>query len=573
MAAQPTVLIVGAGFAGLSCAKALARAPVRTILLDRNNYHQFSPLLYQVATSAVDSSDIAYPVRAILRKIPNAQFRLGDVEVVDLERRTVRTDRGSISYDFLVLACGSTSTYFGNESIAERSYAMKTLTDSLLLRNHILSRFESADWAVDERARKELLTFAIVGGGPAGVECAGALAELIARVLRRDFKELDTRAAEILLLQSGPALLEPFAPKLREAAKRKLERMGVQVLLNTRVVEVRDGEIQLADGTVRPVGTVIWTAGVEGALIAEGLSEIAGGARHTIKVGPTLQVPGNPEVFVIGDLAAFDAGGGHQLPQLAPVAIQEGLVAAQNINALARNRPLRQFAYRDKGIMATVGRNTAVVQAGPVRMKGRIGWLVWLFLHLVSIAGFRNRMSIMLNWTWNYFLRDRPVRLVIGDSDRRLERLFQLPYLHRALPDLTEADLVAMWSRLRWRQIRPGEVILREEEPATSFFIVTSGEVEIEVASPDGAPHRLARIGPGGFFGEVGCLTGRSDGTIRATTTGELIAFERKGFIELMAHSPVVRTDVEAQMRRLHELKYATRPGPAVTVGQSGGHG
>ena len=573
MAAQPTVLIVGAGFAGLSCAKALARAPVRTILLDRNNYHQFSPLLYQVATSAVDSSDIAYPVRAILRKIPNAQFRLGDVEVVDLERRTVRTDRGSISYDFLVLACGSTSTYFGNESIAERSYAMKTLTDSLLLRNHILSRFESADWAVDERARKELLTFAIVGGGPAGVECAGALAELIARVLRRDFKELDTRAAEILLLQSGPALLEPFAPKLREAAKRKLERMGVQVLLNTRVVEVRDGEIQLADGTVRPVGTVIWTAGVEGALIAEGLSEIAGGARHTIKVGPTLQVPGNPEVFVIGDLAAFDAGGGHQLPQLAPVAIQEGLVAAKNINALVRNRPLRQFAYRDKGIMATVGRNTAVVQAGPVRMKGRIGWLVWLFLHLVSIAGFRNRMSIMLNWTWNYFLRDRPVRLVIGDSDRRLERLFQLPYLHRALPDLTEADLVAMWSRLRWRQIRPGEVILREEEPATSFFIVTSGEVEIEVASPDGAPHRLARIGPGGFFGEVGCLTGRSDGTIRATTTGELIAFERKGFIELMAHSPVVRTDVEAQMRRLHELKYATRPGPAVTVGQSGGHG
>ncbi len=512
-------------------------------------------------------------MRAILRKIPNAQFRLGDVEVVDLERRTVRTDRGSISYDFLVLACGSTSTYFGNESIAERSYAMKTLTDSLLLRNHILSRFESADWAVDERARKELLTFAIVGGGPAGVECAGALAELIARVLRRDFKELDTRAAEILLLQSGPALLEPFAPKLREAAKRKLERMGVQVLLNTRVVEVRDGEIQLADGTVRPVGTVIWTAGVQGALIAEGLSEIAGGARHTIKVGPTLQVPGNPEVFVIGDLAAFDAGGGRQLPQLAPVAIQEGLVAAQNINALARNRPLRQFAYRDKGIMATVGRNTAVVQAGPVRMKGRIGWLVWLFLHLVSIAGFRNRMSIMLNWTWNYFLRDRPVRLVIGDSDRRLERLFQLPYLHRALPDLTEADLVAMWSRLRWRQIRPGEVILREEEPATSFFIVTSGEVEIEVASPDGAPHRLARIGPGGFFGEVGCLTGRSDGTIRATTAGELIAFERKGFIELMAHSPVVRTDVEAQMRRLHELKYATRPGPAVTVGQSGGHG
>jgi len=571
--APPTVVVVGAGFGGLACAHALAKAPVRTIVVDRNNYHQFSPLLYQVATSAVDSSDIAYPVRAILRKIPNAQFRLGDVEVVDLERRNVRTDRGSISYDYLVLACGSTSTYFGNRSIAERSYAMKTLTDSLLLRNHILSRFEAADWVADERARKELLTFAIVGGGPAGVECAGALAELIARVLRHDFKELDTRAAEILLLQSGPALLEPFEPKLRDAAKRKLEHMGVQVLLNTRVTEVRDGEIQLGDGTVRSVGTVIWTAGVEGALIAEGLSEIAGGARHTVKVGPTLQVPGHPEVFVIGDLAAFDAGGGRQLPQLAPVAIQEGLVAAQNINALVRKRPLRQFAYRDKGIMATVGRNTAVVQAGPVRMKGRIGWMVWLFLHLVTIAGFRNRLSIALNWSWNYFLRDRPVRLVIGDSDRRLERLLQLPYLHRALPDLSEADLVGMWSRLHWRQVRPGEMILREEEPATSFYIVTSGEVELEFAGQDGAPGRVARIGPGGFFGEVGCLTGRSDGAVRATTTGELIVFERKGFIELMTHSPVVRKDVEAQMQRLHELKYTIRPAPAGAVGQSGGQG
>ena len=571
MTTPPTVLIVGAGFAGLNCAKALARAPVRTILVDRNNYHQFSPLLYQVATSAVDSADIAYPVRAIVRKIPNAQFRLGDVEVVDLDQKTVRTDRGSIDYDYLVLACGSTSTYFGNQSIAERSYAMKTLTDSLLLRNHILSRFESADWAVDEKMRKELLTFAIVGGGPAGVECAGALAELIARVLRHDFKEMDVRSAEILLLQSGGALLEPFEPRLRDAAKRRLERMGVNVLLNTRVVEVRDGEIELADGTVRPAGTVIWTAGVEGALISEGLSDIASGGRRTIKVAPTLQVPGHPEVFVIGDLASFDAGGGRPLPQLAPVAIQEGRRAAQNIDALVRGKPLSQFAYRDKGIMAAVGRNSAVVQAGPVRMKGRIGWIVWLFLHLVLIAGFRNRLSVMLNWSWNYFLRDRPVRLVIGDSDRRLERLFQLPYLHRALPELSESDLVAMWSRLRWRQVRPGEVVLREEEPSTSFYIVTSGEVEIEITGANGAPQRLARIGPGGFFGEVGCLTGRSDGTIRATAVGELIVFERKGFIELMSRSPVVRRDVEAQMRRLHDLKYAAHPPTPVGVGPSGG--
>ena len=571
MTTTPTVLIVGAGFAGLNCAKALSGARVRTILVDRNNYHQFSPLLYQVATSAVDSADIAYPVRAILRKIPNAQFRLGDVQVIDLDARTARTDRGSIKYDYLVLACGSTSTYFGNQSIAERSYAMKTLNDSLLLRNHILSRFEAADWAVDDRARKELLTFAIVGGGPAGVECAGALAELIARVLRHDFKELDLRSAEILLLQSGGALLEPFEPALRAAAKRRLERMGVKVLLNTRVVEVRDGEIQLADGTVLPVGTVIWTAGVEGAPIAEGLSSIPTGVRRTVKVGPTLQVPGHPEVFVIGDLAAFDAGGGRQLPQLAPVAIQEGRTAAQNIDSLIRGKPPRAFKYRDKGIMATVGRNTAVVQSGPVRMRGRIGWLVWLFLHLVLIAGFRNRLSVLLNWSWNYFLRDRPVRLVIGDSDRRLERLLHLPYLHRALPDLSEADLVTIWGRLQWRQVRSGEVVLHEEEAATSFYIVASGEVEIEFAGQDGRPQRLARIGPGGFFGEVGCLTGRSDGTVSALVPGELIVFERKAFVELMARSPVVRQDVEAQMKRLHELRYATRPPSAVGVGPSGG--
>jgi len=571
VADQPTVVIVGAGFAGLSCAKALKRAPVRTILVDRNNYHQFSPLLYQVATSAIDSADIAHPTRAVLRKIPNAQFRLGDVQVVDLDGRIVRTDRGTIAYDYLVLACGSTSTYFGNQSIAERSYAMKTLTDSLLLRNRILSRFEAADWAQDDRTRKEMLTFAIVGGGPAGVECAGALAELIGRVLRHDFKELDMRSAQILLLQSGPALLEPFEPPLREAARRRLERMGVDVRLNTRVVEVRDGEIQLADGTVLPVGTVIWTAGVEGAVVEEGLSSLPAGARRTLKVGPTLQAPGHPEVFVIGDLAAFDAGGGRQLPQLGPVAIQQGRLAAGNIDAIVRGKKPRPFKYLDKGIMATVGRNTAVVQSGPIRMKGRVGWLVWLFLHLLLIVGFRNRLSVLLNWSWNYFLFDRPVRLVIGDSDRRLERLFQLPYLHRALPDLTEPDLLAIWSHLTWEQVRPGEVILREEEPSTSFYIVTSGEVEIDFVGPYGEPQRVARMGPGGFFGEVGCLTGRSDGTVRASTVGELIKLERKGFVELMSRSSTVRGDVEAQMRRLHDLKYSSRPPVAAAAGPAGG--
>ncbi|HEX6349189.1 MAG TPA: FAD-dependent oxidoreductase [Candidatus Dormibacteraeota bacterium] len=557
-AERPTVVIVGAGFAGLNCAKALRRAPVRTILVDRNNFHQFSPLLYQVATAALDSSDIAHPVRAVLRKVPNAEFRLAEVQRVDLDRRQLRTDKGLLQYDYLVLACGSTTTYFGNQSVAERSFAMKTLDDSLLLRNRILSRFEAADWAADEQTRKELLTFAIVGGGPAGVECAGALAELISRVLRHDFKELDMRSAEIVLLQSGPALLEPFEPNLRDAARRRLERMGVKVMLNTRVAEVRDGEIQLADGTVMPVGTVIWTAGVEGAGIEEGLEGVPAGARHTLKVGPTLQVQGHPEVFVIGDQAAVEGPGGRQLPQLAPVAMQEAECAAGNLKALVEQRPLRAFRYRDKGIMATVGRGAAVVQSGPLRMRGRLGWASWLFLHLVLIVGFRNRLSVLLNWSWNYFLWDRPVRLVIGASDRRLERLSQLPLVRRALPDLSERDLVAMWNRLRWEWVRPGEVVLRESEPSNSFYIVTSGEVQLDFEE-GGAARPSARLGPGGFFGEIGCLTGRSDGTVRALVASEMIVLDRKGLIELLERSPMVRRDVEAQMQRVHDLKYAVR--------------
>jgi NADH:ubiquinone reductase (H+-translocating) len=553
---RPTVVIVGAGFAGVSCARGLARAGVRTVLVDRNNYHLFPPLLYQVATSALDSSDIAHPVRGVIRKVANAEFRLGEVEAIDLERRTVRTDRGMLPYDYLVLACGSQTTYFGNPSVAERSFAMKNLPDVLLLRNRILSRFEAADWAQDDRERKELLTFAIVGGGPAGVECAGAMAELIGKVLRRDFRELDMRATEILLLQSGPALLEPFDAPFREAALRKLRKMGVKVLLNTRVSEVRSGEIQLADGTVMPVGTVIWTAGVEGGLVPEGLAALESGGRRTLRVEPTLQVPGHPEVFVIGDLASFPVGKG-ALPQLAPVAIQGGSHAARNLRALVDGKPLAPFHYKDKGIMATVGRGTAVVQSGPIRLKGRLGWLTWLFLHVALIVGFRNRLSVLMNWTWSFLFWERPARLVIGSTDRRLERLAQVPYLHRALPDLSETDVLAMWANLHWEWARPGEVIIRADEAARSFYVVTSGEVEIAFDEGNGNGGKSARIGPGGFFGEVGCLTARSEGRITATVASELIALDRKGFIELMERSPVVRQDVEAQMRRLHELKYA----------------
>lgn len=417
--AVPRVVVVGAGFGGLAVVRALRRAPVHTTLVDQHNYHLFTPLLYQVASALLNPSEIAYPARAALRHIRNAEFRLGRIESIHFDTRQVRTDNGAIAYDYLVLAAGSVNNYFGNRSVEERSYALKDLEQALALRNRVLSQFEEASWSQDPLIQKRLLTFAVVGGGPTGVEYAGALSELVGLVLRKDFPTIDISRVQIVLIEATDRLLAAFLPSLQKAAAETLRRKGITVLLNAPVGEMRDGTLQLADGRQLEVGTVIWTAGVQGAGLDTG-RETQGGRGRRVKVEPTLQLPGHDEVFVIGDMAeAFQDGAA--LPMLAPVAIQQGRWVAENIQAMIRGQSPRPFRYRDKGILATIGRNAAVAQIGPLHLVGFLGWVTWLFVHLIMIVGFRNRIIVLLNWAWDYFLSDRPIRLIARAADRSLQ--------------------------------------------------------------------------------------------------------------------------------------------------------
>ncbi len=407
--------MVGAGFGGLAALRTLRTAGVETLLIDQHNYHLFTPLLYQVASALLNPSEVAHPVRAILRPLKNADFRLARVERVDCEHRRLHTSAGYIAYDYLVLAAGSLNNYFGNRSLAVRSFALKSLEEALTLRNRLLTHFEHAAAEPDPRARRQHLTFAIVGGGPTGVEYAGALSELVALVLKKDFPRLDTREVEILLIEAADRILAAFTPGLQQSALRTLHRKGIKILLNAPVRELRDGVLELADGRELKTAMVVFTAGVRGSTLGETLAGPLGPAGR-VKVEPTLQLKDHPEVFVIGDMAAiFESG--HPLPMLAPVAIQTGRWAARNIQRMLAGQEAQPFRYRDKGTMATIGRNAAVVQIGRLHLAGFLGWVTWLLVHLVMIVGFRNRLVVLVNWAWEYFRRDRPVRLITQPAD------------------------------------------------------------------------------------------------------------------------------------------------------------
>ena len=413
------MVIAGAGFGGLTCARSLKRAPVDVVLVDRRNYHLFTPLLYQVASALLDPGEIARPVRELIRPIANAEFRQADITGVDLEKKLLITERGPLAYDYLVVATGSQSDYFGNESMAERSFGLKQLDEALELRNRVLERFEASRWTENADERKALLTFAVAGGGPTGVEMAGALAELIRLVLRKDYRDLDLKEVRVLLLEGAGWLLGPFVPPLRDAARRSLEQKGVEVLFDAKVQEVGDDSLTLGDGREIGASTVIWTAGVRASDMAKQLGAELG-RQSRVVVGPTLQLPGHPEVFVIGDLAgATDAG--VLLPMLIPVAMQEGRHVAAAISAVVRGEPIAPFRYKDPGIMATIGRNSAVAELGRVRLSGFLGWLMWLFVHLINVVSFRSRILVLVNWAWDYLFYDRPVRLIVraGDDRRR----------------------------------------------------------------------------------------------------------------------------------------------------------
>jgi len=407
---MPRVVIVGSGFGGLQCARRLVGRPVDVLLLDRNNYHLFTPLLYQVASSLLNPSEIAYPVRTIFRGARNVTIRLAEVTGADLTRGVVHTANGpDEAFDYLVLATGARPNFFGQDAIAARAFTLGSLPDAFDLRNHVLARFEAAT-AADLPTRQRLLTFVVVGAGPTGVEYAGALAELVRLVASRDYPGIGRADVRILLLEGTDRVLPAFPASLSEDARRRLQRLGVTVRTGVLMKTADDGSVTLSTGETIPCGTVVWTAGVRPNGLETGL-EVPRARGGRIAVDEYLRIPGHERVFAIGDVAAFHQDG-QPLPMLAQPAMQEGRAAADTILRDLAGRPPVPFRYRDPGIMATVGRNAGVALIRGVRLKGWFGWATWLVVHLLFIIGFRNRVAVMARWAWNYFFYDRPIRFI-----------------------------------------------------------------------------------------------------------------------------------------------------------------
>jgi NADH dehydrogenase len=407
---KPKAVIVGAGFGGLNSAKELRDAPVEVILIDRNNYHLFQPLLYQVATSGLAPDQIAYPVRAIFRNQANFAFHLSEVREIDLEARRVHTSGGILDYDFLILAAGGETNFFGLESVARHGFTLKDLEDSEAIRNHILRMFELADQETDEQKRPAMRTIVVAGGGPTGVECAGAISELIRMVLKKDFPGMDFSDTRVILLEALDRLLAGFPDELGEAAARTLREKHVEVRFGGAVADYDGRQVRLRDGQTIEACTLIWAAGVKASGLLDGLA-VAKGRQGRVVVEQTLQVPGRSEVFVVGD-AAYLEKDGQPLPMLAPVAIQQAKVAARNIRNLLESRPLEKFVYKDPGSLATIGRNAAVARLGRFKFHGFLAWVLWLAVHIFWLIGFRNRLLVLINWASDYLFYERGVRLI-----------------------------------------------------------------------------------------------------------------------------------------------------------------
>jgi len=412
----PRVAIIGAGFGGIEAARKLARAPVEVTVIDRHNYHLFQPLLYQVATAALSPADIAEPSRVVLRRQKNATVLLDDVTGVDIAGRRIETRFGPAqSYDHLVLATGSQYTYYGHNNWPRLAPGLKSIDDATLIRRRVLLAFEEAETVTDPAIRQRLLTFVLVGAGPTGVEMAGALAELAHATLSRDFRHIDPHTAHILLVEAGPRVLSGFPERLAAFARRSLEKMGVEVLLDTPIEAIdRDGV--LAKGKRIEAANVIWCAGVEASPVARWLdAPAAKGGR--VKVAPDLSVPGHPEIFVIGDAAFVTAPNGEPLPGLAPVAKQQGQYVGELIARRVRDEPASPpFRYRDEGALATIGRHSAIADLGWIRLTGWVAWVLWGIVHIFFLIGFRNRMAVFLNWIWAWLTYGRGARLITGDT-------------------------------------------------------------------------------------------------------------------------------------------------------------
>jgi len=422
--ARPKVLIVGGGFAGLHCAKGLAETPVDIILADQHNYHLFQPLLYQVATAVLSPADIASPIRRILRNQQNVQVVLAQLESVDLPRRLARFARGDVAYDYLVLATGATHSYFGHDNWAPLAPGLKTVDDALEIRRRVLLAYEAAEWEADAAARQAKLTFVVVGGGPTGVEMAGALKEIASQTIPKDFRHIDTTTAQVILVEGFDRLLAALPEPLGRRALQDLQQMGVQVRLNSMVTEICEGAVRIGEELL-PAENIIWAAGVRGSEVAAGLG-IALDPQGRVPVDPDLSLPGYPEVFVVGDLAhVVDEKSGNPIPGVAPAAIQMGNFVARSIRAevtLGDRSPQRdRFSYRDKGGMATIGRNRAVAHLAGQNFTGFFAWLIWGLVHIIPIIGFRNKLSVIFSWVWNYFSLAKNARLITGRRQMKVK--------------------------------------------------------------------------------------------------------------------------------------------------------
>ena len=410
---MPRVVIVGGGFGGLYAARRLRRAPIDITILDRRNHHVFQPLLYQVAMAVLSPGDIASPIRWIVRDQPNVEVLLGEADRVDADRKVVHlTDGAEINYDYLIVAAGATHAYFGHDDWLPYAPGLKTLEDALEMRRRVLLAFERAERESDPARRQALLTFVIVGGGPTGVELAGALAEIARQSLAKDFRHFDPTSSKIILLEGGPAVLPPFPEPLRDAARRDLERLGVEVRTGTLVTRIGPGFVEAGADCIA-ADTVLWAAGVAASPLGATLGVPVDRVGRVL-VQPDLTIPGHPDVFVIGDLASLPGSNGRPLPGVAQVAIQMGAHASQNIIRAMEGQALRAFNYHNLGDMATIGRASAVADLPLMQLKGYIGWLAWLFVHIFNLIGFRNRIVVMVQWAWSYFSYQRAIRLITG---------------------------------------------------------------------------------------------------------------------------------------------------------------
>lgn len=407
----PHVVVIGAGFGGLEAAKKLAKAPVRITIIDRYNYHLFQPLLYQVAIAGLVPSQIAYPLRWIFRKQNNIDIHMAEVTSIDFESRYVKVEGSIIAYDYLILAVGGQTNFFGMTEVEHHGFQLKNVASAVETRNHLLRMFEEASREVDPERRRALLTFVVVGGGPTGVETAGALAELITHVMAKDYPYMDMNDVRVLLIEAASSLMMAYPDELRKATSDLLRSKNVEIMLNTRLLDYNGLHITLADESMIHTHTLIWTAGVRSAEIIDrlGVPQASGGR---IRVEPTLQLPGHPEVFVVGDAAYLENGNGQPLPMLATVAQQEARAAAGNLQKILKGETPRPFHYKDPGLLATIGRNAAVARIWGMSFSGFIAWVIWVVLHIYRIIGVRNRLLVLINWAWDYIFYENQVRLI-----------------------------------------------------------------------------------------------------------------------------------------------------------------